>query len=60
MLAVPVNALVALSGSGYAVQVPRPRGGARLVAVRTGLFGGSLVQVSGALRPGMRVTVPAP
>jgi peptidoglycan hydrolase-like protein with peptidoglycan-binding domain len=60
VLAVPVNALVALAGGGYAVQVPRPRGGPRLVAVRAGLFGGSLVQVSGALRPGMRVMVPAP
>jgi peptidoglycan hydrolase-like protein with peptidoglycan-binding domain len=60
VLAVPVSALVALAGGGYAVQVPRARGGQRLVAVRLGLFGGSLVQVSGALRPGLRVTVPAP
>jgi len=60
VLAVPVSALVALAGGGYAVQVPRRRGGQRLVGVRLGLFGGSLVQVSGALRPGMRVTVPAP
>jgi hypothetical protein len=59
VLAVPVNALIALAGGGYAVAVPRPGGGQRLVGVRTGLFGGTLVQVSGALRPGMRVAVPA-
>jgi hypothetical protein len=59
VLAVPVSALVALAGGGYAVQVPG-RGGQRLVAVRTGLFGATLVQVTGAgLRPGTPVQVPA-
>ena len=60
VLAVPVNALVALAGGGYAVQVVHGRT-ARLTAVRTGLFGSTLVQVSGAgLRPGTLVEVPAP
>lgn len=59
VLAVPVNALVALAGGGYAVQVVR--GPARsLVAVRTGLFTDTLVQVSGAgLAAGMNVEVPS-
>lgn len=60
VLAVPVNALVALAGGGYAVQVVQGRA-TRLTAVRTGLFGSTLVQVSGAgLQPGTRVEVPAP
>lgn len=60
VLAVPVNALVALAGGGYAVQVVQGRS-AHLTAVRTGLFGSTLVQVSGAgLHPGVRVEVPAP
>ena len=60
VLAVPVNALVALAGGGYAVQVVQG-GAAHLVAVHTGLFGSTLVQVSGAgLAPGVRVEVPAP
>ena len=60
VLAVPVNALVALAGGGYAVQVVHGRA-VRLTAVRTGLFGSTLVQVSGAgLRSGTQVEVPAP
>ena len=60
VLAVPVSALVALAGGGYAVEVDRGRS-RRLVAVRTGLFGRTLVQVSGSgLHPGTRVEVPAP
>lgn len=60
VLAVPVNALVALAGGGYAVQVVQGRS-THLTAVRTGLFGSTLVQVSGAgLQPGVRVEVPAP
>jgi Putative peptidoglycan binding domain len=59
VLAVPVNALVALAGGGYAVEVP-DQGGLRLVGVRTGLFGSTLVQVTGAgLAPGTPVEVPA-
>jgi peptidoglycan hydrolase-like protein with peptidoglycan-binding domain len=60
VLAVPVNALVALAGGGYAVQVVQGQA-THLTAVRTGLFGSTLVQVSGAgLHPGTRVEVPAP
>jgi len=59
VLAVPISALVALAGGGYAVEVVD---GSRrsLIAVRTGLFADTLVQVSGAgLSEGMRVEVPS-
>ena len=60
VLAVPVSALVALAGGGYAVEVVHGPGG-HLVAVRTGLFAQTLVQVSGpGLTAGQRVEVPAP
>ncbi|HMJ37865.1 MAG TPA: peptidoglycan-binding domain-containing protein [Baekduia sp.] len=59
VLAVPVSALVALAGGGYAVEVVDARG-RRLVPVRTGLFADTRVQVDGAgLAPGTRVEVPA-
>jgi hypothetical protein len=52
VLAVPVGALLALSGGGYAVQRPDDR----LVAVRTGLFSRGMVEVSGTgLAAGQRV-----
>jgi Putative peptidoglycan binding domain len=52
VLAVPVSALLALSGGGYALQ----RVDGSLLAVRTGLFADGLVEVSGAgLTPGLRV-----
>ena len=59
VLAVPINALVALAGGGYAVEVVD--GPARhLVAVQTGLFSQTLVQVSGpGLTVGQRVEVPS-
>jgi multidrug efflux pump subunit AcrA (membrane-fusion protein) len=59
VLAVPISALVALAGGGYAVEVVH--GSARsLVAVQTGLFSDTLVQVSGAgLAVGMNVEVPS-
>jgi hypothetical protein len=62
VLAVPVSALVALAGGGYAVEVVHGTGTAatRLVAVQTGLFSSTLVQVSGAgIAAGQRVEVPA-
>ena len=60
VLAVPVSALVALAGGGYAVEVVHGPGG-HLVTVRTGLFAQTLVQVSGpGLTAGQRVEVPAP
>jgi len=59
VLAVPVSALVALAGGGYAVDVVQG-GAAHLVAVQTGLFSQTLVQVSGTgLAAGMRVQVPS-
>jgi multidrug efflux pump subunit AcrA (membrane-fusion protein) len=59
VLAVPVNALLARVGGGYAVQVVTG-GTSHLVAVTTGLYSNTLVQVSGAdLTPGTRVEVPS-
>jgi len=47
VLAVPVSALLALSGGGYGLDVVEPSGAHHLVGVRTGTFAGSLVQVAG-------------
>jgi peptidoglycan hydrolase-like protein with peptidoglycan-binding domain len=61
VLAVPISALLAQPGGGYAVQVVQG-GSRRLVAVRTGLFDdtGGLVEVARAgLAEGARVEVPA-
>ena len=60
VLAVPVDALLALAGGGYAVEVAE-RGVHRLEAVTVGLFDDAegLVQVSGqGLSAGQRVVVP--
>jgi len=60
-LVVPVDALLARPGGGYAVEVTGP-GGHRLVSVMPGVFddAAGLVQVSGArLTAGQRVVVPA-
>lgn len=62
VLAVPVNALLALSSGGYAVEEVESDGAHRLVAVTPGLFDDArgLVQVSGAgVASGQRVVVPA-
>jgi peptidoglycan hydrolase-like protein with peptidoglycan-binding domain len=61
-LAVPVTALVALAGGGYAVEEVEADGARRLLPVTPGLFDDSagLVQVSGnGLAVGRRVVVPA-
>jgi peptidoglycan hydrolase-like protein with peptidoglycan-binding domain len=61
-LVVPVNALLALAGGGYAVEEIEPGGAHRLVAVQPGLFDDSrgLVQVTGAaLSAGRRIVAPA-
>jgi hypothetical protein len=59
-LVVPIGALLALAGGGYAVEVSS--GGSRhLVSVRLGVFDDAegLVQVTGSgLREGQRVVVP--
>jgi peptidoglycan hydrolase-like protein with peptidoglycan-binding domain len=58
VLAVPVNALLALAEGGYAVEVER-QGRRELVGVDTGLFANGQVEVSGVgLRAGDRVVVP--
>jgi hypothetical protein len=61
-LVVPVNALMALAGGGYALEVAGTGGKNRLVAVTPGLFddAAGLVAVTGpGLSAGMRVVVPA-
>ncbi len=59
VLAVPVNALLALAGGGFGVQV-MTGDTSRLVGVTTGLYSSTLVQVSGlGIRAGMRVEVPS-
>jgi len=56
VLAVPVNALLALAEGGYGVRV-----GGRIVVVETGLFSRGLVEVRGeGLIEGADVEVPAP
>jgi hypothetical protein len=62
VLVVPVNALLALAGGGYAVEVANAAGTHRLVSVSPGLFDNAseLVQVTGTgLAAGQRVVVPA-
>jgi peptidoglycan hydrolase-like protein with peptidoglycan-binding domain len=63
VLAVPVSALVALAGGGYAVEVVHgsgARASRQLVAVRIGLFSDTLVQVSGpGITVGLEVEVPS-
>lgn len=55
VLAVPVTALLALGEGGYALQVVSG-GRTRLLGVRTGMFAGDLVEVTGdGLAEGMRV-----
>jgi len=52
VLAVPVGSLLALSGGGYALQLP----GGQLIAVQTGMFAQGMVQVSGSgIAAGLRV-----
>jgi Putative peptidoglycan binding domain len=60
-LVVPVAALLARAGGGYAVEVAGAAGARRLVPVQLGLFDDAqgLVEVTGALQPGQRVVVPA-
>jgi peptidoglycan hydrolase-like protein with peptidoglycan-binding domain len=55
-LTVPVDALLARRGGGYALELAGSR---RIVPVETGLFASGLVEVSGAeVRAGTRVVVP--
>lgn len=62
VLAVPVDALVALAGGGYAVEEVSSAGVHHLVAVGVGLFddAAGMVEVSGSgLAAGQRVVVPS-
>jgi peptidoglycan hydrolase-like protein with peptidoglycan-binding domain len=60
VLAVPVEALLALRGGGYALEVERGDGTTSLVAVKTGTFANGWVEVEGAgLRDGTKVVTPA-
>ena len=61
VLAVPVTALLALSGGGYAVELQDSTGTSHLVAVTPGLYAvGGLVQVSGTgVAEGATVVIPA-
>ena len=47
VLAVPVSALLALSGGGYGLETVTQAGRHRIVGVKTGIFAGGLVQVRG-------------
>jgi Putative peptidoglycan binding domain len=60
-LIVPVTALVGQAGTGFAVEKVDAQGAHRLVPVTLGLFDDAdgLVQVSGDLKPGDHVVVPA-
>ncbi|MGW7429135.1 peptidoglycan-binding protein [Streptomyces sp. NPDC054861] len=59
VLSVPVNALLALPGGGFGVQVVE-NGRARDVEVELGMFGQGRVEISGGgLREGMKVGVPS-
>jgi hypothetical protein len=59
VLAVPVNALLALQGGGFGVDVMTGNT-SHLVGVTTGLYSNSLVQISGSgITPGTRVEVPS-
>jgi peptidoglycan hydrolase-like protein with peptidoglycan-binding domain len=59
VLAVPVDALLALREGGYAVQVADPDGGTHYVGVRLGLFTDGWVEITGDITDGARVVVPA-
>jgi hypothetical protein len=59
VLAVPVNALLAVQGGGFGVDVVRGDT-SRLVGVTTGLYSNNLVQVRGpGITAGVRVEVPS-
>jgi hypothetical protein len=60
VLAVPINALTVRAGGGYAVDVIGAGGTRHRVAVTTGLFSSSMVEVSGdGLQEGDSVEVPS-
>jgi peptidoglycan hydrolase-like protein with peptidoglycan-binding domain len=55
VLSVPVEALLATAGGGYGLEI-----GGRVVPIKTGVYGGGRVEISGpGLEAGMKVGVPA-
>jgi multidrug efflux pump subunit AcrA (membrane-fusion protein) len=59
VLTVPVSALLAVAGGGYALDVVGEDGSRKLVPVETGLFADGYVEVEGrGLRAGTKVVVP--
>lgn len=58
VLAVPVNALLALAEGGYAVEVRQPDGSSMFVPVTIGKFADGVVAVTGGLAEGDQVLVP--
>jgi hypothetical protein len=57
VLAVPVTALLALVGGGYAVEVVTPTG-EKLVRVEPGVYADGLVELrQSSLQPGTKVSV---
>jgi peptidoglycan hydrolase-like protein with peptidoglycan-binding domain len=59
VLAVPLTALLALAGGGYAVEVPQDEGTTALVAVESGMYADGYVEISGdGIDAGTQVVVP--
>jgi peptidoglycan hydrolase-like protein with peptidoglycan-binding domain len=58
VLAVPVEALLALAGGGYAVEVDDGGGSTHLVRVDLGVFADDMVAVTGDLTTGDQVVLP--
>ncbi|WP_308250368.1 efflux RND transporter periplasmic adaptor subunit [Sphaerisporangium fuscum] len=60
VLSVPIEALLALRDGGFGVEILQPDGRRRTVSVKTGVYGGGRVQITGpGLQAGTKVTVPA-
>jgi multidrug efflux pump subunit AcrA (membrane-fusion protein) len=60
VLSVPIEALLGLREGGFGVEVVADDGTTRIVQVKTGVYGGGRVEVTGAgLAEGMKVGVPA-
>ena len=58
VLAVPVEALLALAEGGYAVERVGAGGATELVGVELGVFADGMVEVTGELTPGDEVAIP--
>jgi peptidoglycan hydrolase-like protein with peptidoglycan-binding domain len=58
VLAVPVEAVLALAEGGYAVEVVDAAGATRLVAVTLGVFADGMVEIEGDIEAGAEVVVP--